>query len=91
MHFIRVYGLNEGQDYTILKIGPESRACDVIVQALTKVNRTDESVEDFVLLHEAADENAAVPKIIAAEQNIFQMQESGLLQVRASFPAKSFP
>lgn len=52
MFFLVVHGVMAEEPSTILKITQDSTVTDVISQALTKANKPQESVNDYVLLEE---------------------------------------
>jgi len=52
MCFIVVYGVVPDEPSTILKITQESTASEVISQALSKANKSNENISDFVLIEE---------------------------------------
>lgn len=52
MFFLMVHGVQSEKSSTILKITQESTTQEVIGQALTKANKSHESVNDYVLIEE---------------------------------------
>lgn len=54
MFFLMVHGVISDEPSTILKITQESTVTDVIAQALTKANKAQENVNDYVLLEEVS-------------------------------------
>lgn len=54
MFFLMVHGVMGEEPSTILKITQESTVTDVIAQALTKANKAQENVNDYVLLEEVS-------------------------------------
>lgn len=54
MFFLMVHGVMPEEPSTILKITQESTVTDVITQALTKANKSQENVNDFFLVEEVS-------------------------------------
>lgn len=54
MFFLVVHGVMAEEPSTILKITQESTTSEVIAQALTKANKSNEAVSDYVLIEEVA-------------------------------------
>uniref|UniRef100_T1K4Q4 Phosphoinositide phospholipase C n=1 Tax=Tetranychus urticae TaxID=32264 RepID=T1K4Q4_TETUR len=54
MFFLVVHGVMPEEPSTILKITQESTTSEVIAQALTKANKSNEAVSDYVLIEEVA-------------------------------------
>lgn len=79
MFFLTVYGVSQDEPYTILKITQESTTRDVIVQALQKTNKLNQTFKDYVLVEEVYRGWEKKDRLLPPTQRVLDGDEKPLL------------
>ncbi|XP_052101647.1 uncharacterized protein LOC127735503 isoform X2 [Mytilus californianus] len=78
MFFISVYGVNDPDEYVILKVTQDTSVYDAIAQALSKAGKVDDIITNYVLVEDVQSGWEKKEQERASEQRILDMTEKVL-------------
>lgn len=78
MFFLTVCGVLADEPYTILKVTQESTTQEVIAQALQKSNRTNQTINDYILVEEVGRGWEKKDRELPATQRVLDLTEKPL-------------